>query len=97
MDLGIAVDKRQPLDKPGWHLERSVSVGHIISTITVIVSLLSWASTVETRLALNTQSTANLAYSVKKGEENTTEMRREIRSDFSSVHDKLDRLRVERR
>lgn len=35
-----------------WHLEKSISVGHIITTLTVAFSALVWASHTDTRITV---------------------------------------------
>jgi hypothetical protein len=35
-----------------WHLEKSISIGHIITTLTVAASVFLWASNTETRITL---------------------------------------------
>jgi len=35
-----------------WHLEKSISIGHIITTLTVSMSVLVWASNTETRITV---------------------------------------------
>ncbi len=43
----------------GWQLEKTISIGHIITTITVACSVIVWAMHMETRIALVEQETVN--------------------------------------
>ena len=42
-----------------WHLDRRVSVGHIVTTLVVVVSFVIWMLTLESRVSTNT---LNIAY-----------------------------------
>ena len=72
--------------KTGWHLEKSVSVGHIITTLSIAFSALWWASTVETRLAVNTQKIAAQDLSTKRQEDAAAVIRQEFRADFDRLN-----------
>lgn len=78
-----------------FHLDRSISVGHIITTITIVVSMIWWASTVETRLAVQESSVRTLKETDLRHEGEATAMRAEIRDQLAALNAKVDRL-VER-
>jgi hypothetical protein len=44
--MGIQDEKR------GWHLEKTVSVGHLITTFTVACSVVIWAMSMDTRVTV---------------------------------------------
>lgn len=76
-------------DKPrGWHLERSVSLGHIITTLTIAIAAFGWANQLDKRVSENTLTIAHVA----KGQ---GEIKTQIREDLSTINQKLDRI-VER-
>ena len=78
-----------------FHLDRSISVGHIITTITIVVSMIWWASTVETRLAVQESSVRTLQETDRRHESDSSAMRAEIRDQLAALNAKVDRL-VER-
>ncbi len=39
-------------EKRGWHLEKTVSIGHIITTLTVACSVVIWAMSMDTRVTV---------------------------------------------
>lgn len=39
-------------DKPGWHLKREIQLGHIITTMTVAISVVVYVGKIEQRVAL---------------------------------------------
>lgn len=78
-----------------FHLDRSISVGHIITTITIVVSMIWWASTVETRLAVQESSVRALQETDRRHESESSAMRAEIRDQLAALNAKVDRL-VER-
>lgn len=43
-------DKRAP--QSGWRLEKSISLGHIITTVAVVGSVLTWAMSMNTRVSV---------------------------------------------
>lgn len=83
-------DRRQ-----GFHIDKSISIGHIISTVTIIIWLITWGSSVETRISVNsTEIKAGQAASLSHIQIEK-EGRQEIRQQLYSINDKIDRL-VER-
>lgn len=64
----------------GWHIKKEVSVGHIITTIAMLIALAAWARTVETRIT---------ALEVAK-EYNSAAFER-IEKALNRIEDKLDR------
>lgn len=39
-------------DHKGWHLEKNVSIGHIITTVLAIISIVTWLTTMDKRIAI---------------------------------------------
>lgn len=76
----------------GWHVEKTVSVGHIITTLSIGVSVIWWASTVETRIAVNTQKIAASEAMIKRQDDSVGVIRQEMRADFDKLNNKIDRL-----
>jgi hypothetical protein len=84
---------RMSQDEPQqWHLDKKVNVGHILTTLLLAASMVGWAMTLESRIAV----LATEVEGIKTNETNQTEtLRREmnyIRGAVDKVGDKLDRL-----
>lgn len=61
-----------------WHIKREVSVGHLLTTLTLFVAALWWASGVEKRIAVLEVTSAQQA---------------EVLQDrLNRIEDKLDKL-----
>lgn len=37
----------------GWHLDKRISLGHLVTTATVTIALLTWMFTLENRVTVN--------------------------------------------
>jgi len=86
-----------------WHLEKSVSLGHIVSTVGVFCMLVAGYISISERIAilenqqlwvsdrivtiLETQRTIDARQDIE-----LIEIKRQIREDFRDINQKLDRL-----
>lgn len=88
-----------------WHLEKSVSVGHIITTVTVALSAVWWGAKLEGRVSEQAILIANNAANVvmldkhldairAESELKRTEIKRDLDVRLSHIEDKLDKLIV---
>lgn len=75
-----------------WHLDKSVSIGHIISTMLVAGSVFVWVNGVDGVTKTNRQSIEYLMERQKLVEERVTNIRMEIKADLRDINEKLDRL-----
>lgn len=64
----------------GWHIKKEVSVGHILTTALIAVSMMWWASSIENRIT---------ALEVAK-EYNSAAFKR-IEQSLNRIEDKIDR------
>ena len=88
-----------------WHLEKSVSVGHIITTVTVALSAVWWGAKLEGRVSEQAMLIANNSAQVvlldkrleairAEAELKRAEIKRELDVRLSRMEDKLDKLIV---
>lgn len=81
-----------------WHLDRRVSVGHLLTTAVVGVSAILWLSNVENRVALNLRSIETNAQRIDRLEARQVaalaELKNEIRSGFTNMRTDLRALGV---
>jgi len=75
-----------------WHLEKTVSVSHIITTVAALVAIATAWGNLNTRLSLVEQSIANVAQADLRKDIETREFKVEIRGSVQVINDKLDRL-----
>jgi hypothetical protein len=47
-----SVYPEKKMDRRGWHLDKTVGVTHLITTLTIVVSVLAWANTIDKRITL---------------------------------------------
>ena len=78
-----------------WHLDKTVSIGHILSTLIIALSIFSWGLAIDKRVEQNSQSIGFLSENQRRVEVHVESTRTEIRQDLSRINQKLDRL-VER-
>lgn len=86
----------EPQERRGWHLSKSLDLGHLLVTVAMLASFVIWAMAQERRLTtvengLQTEHNINVTQDAERARQ-----RDEIRSDLKAINDKLDRL-VERR
>ena len=90
-----------------WHLEKSVSLSHIISTLGIFLMLVGGYATMSERLAVleNQQSSFNQRIVDVLGTQRTTDVRQDAellelkrltREDLKSISAKLDQLMLSR-
>ena len=88
-----------PLDrrvKQDWHLEKTVSISHIFTTIAAISAIFILGSKFDTRLALSEQAFVN-QHSIDARQDSDALASREIvRQQLRDINTKLDRL-IERK
>ena len=79
----------ETISRQRWHLDRRVSIGHLLTTVAVGVSAVLWLSDVEKRLSLNAQSIAVAVQRIDRIEARQaaalTELKVEIRDGFAAM------------
>ena len=75
-----------------WHLDRKVSITHIISTVMVIASLFVWGGGIERRIDLNAKDIEQVREMQNRNWQANKEAWRELKSSLNKMNNKLDRL-----
>jgi hypothetical protein len=75
-----------------WHLDRTVSVSHLLATLTIAGTLLGYAVSQEGRVSRLETNQNNLVREVARQDFERQELGRAIRDDLKGVNAKLDRL-----
>lgn len=79
-------------DKRSWHLDKTISVGHLVSTLVIAISIFSWAVTLDKRVEQNSIAIVHLKEQQANEQKRLQELRQEIKQDLRDINQKLDRL-----
>ena len=75
----------------GWHLDRRISVGHLVTTLVAALGAVVWIQRLEANLMLEAQATAVQSLRIDRLEQRTEGQLREIRAALARIEQKLDR------
>lgn len=78
--------------RTSFHLDKTVNISHIITTMSIVVSAIWWGSSVETRLAVQASHTEGLRGAVARMENEQDKNRTELYQKLDALNEKLDRL-----
>lgn len=89
-------DRRRQSETP-WHLEKTLNLGHLLTTASIVAALFVWGAKMDTRLAVLenerlTQAAVNAAHDATD-----RELRQAIKDGQDQINAKLDKLLFERR
>lgn len=70
---------------PSWHLDKRISIGHIITTLVVTVGVVLYAAKQDTYIALLQQKTL-------ENEKRIESVKDDVMHRLDSINSKLDRL-----
>jgi hypothetical protein len=82
-------------DRRGFHIEKSISIGHILTTITLVVAAFSWTSAVDKRLAVHDNQIKQLEIADNKFQDAININRSEILDQLKTLNEKTDKLIME--
>ena len=74
-----------------WHIEKSVSIGHILTTISLLVALAGFVMTTNTKISLNEERINAISQRVERETLRTAQDQQQIRQSLQRIEDKLDR------
>lgn len=77
----------------GWHLKKEVTVGQIVTLMTILISGLWWAATVETRLALMANEQTAMTERIDRDEKRIDAQFGEIKSYLVRIDNKVDKIK----
>ena len=69
----------------GWHVDKTVSISHVLTTITILVAGLWYMADQDKRIAANAQNIEHNIDSIKQQESRTNK-------SLDDIHRKLDKL-----
>lgn len=71
----------------GFHLDKKVSITHIISTIVILIGLFQWGGKVETRLSLLEQQQANIQEQFSDDLDEIKDTLKDLRSELRRIRE----------
>ena len=75
----------------GWHLKKEVSVGHIVTTVTILISAAAYVNSVETRFTEAEMRDMAIVERINRAEAWQQKELAEIKTYLRRIEDKLDR------
>lgn len=73
-----------------WHLEKTVSVGHIITTITIAGSVLLWVMKMDSRMSVMENELSHSKQSYERVDREWRENMTDVKSYLIRIESKLD-------
>jgi len=75
-----------------WHIDRTISISHIISFVMMLAAVFVAFYRMENQVEINSQNIRYLQESIIEIKARAEQQRREIKSDFVNIQQKLDRI-----
>ncbi|MCG8517520.1 MAG: hypothetical protein MI794_05965 [Pseudomonadales bacterium] len=82
----------EPGNRKGWHLDRGVSIAHILTTATIIFGALLYITDQDKRISNLELNFAHLKASRIEDQERAERKFDELKTDLRTINTKLDRL-----
>ena len=82
----------QIINPSGWHLKKEIQLGHIITTLTVAVSVVVYVNKLEQRIAIIETQIASQRDRDERQDKQTDEAMRLLRAQLEKMDAKLDRI-----
>lgn len=83
-------------DQRSWHLDKSVSIGHIITTLAAVGSFVAWALKQESRVTNIEAMTRQNAQAIEMEKTDRKDLKNEIRSELKEIRVLLEGMRGRR-
>jgi len=80
------------VSRQGWHLERSVSISHIISTLILAGAVASWAMAADTRIEVNKSEIGHSEQRLERVEQRLSGSYKQILEELKDLRARIDRL-----
>ena len=78
--------------KNGWHMSKSLSVSHLLSTIAIAVGFFTYVTGIEQETVVNKMELKSLAERMDRTDERHSEQFSEIKDMLKSLTIKIDNL-----
>lgn len=102
-EITLIMVEQSPHRRGDWHLDKSVSFGHILTTVAILLSLAAGWATMSERIAVLEQQQAGFNQRIltilatqqstdTRQDSEITEIKRQIREDYREIRRQLDQL-----
>lgn len=81
---------------PPWHLDRTVNLGHLLTTITVVTGLFVWGAKMDTRVSILESVSVAQMRTNEAHEATDRELRLSIKEGLEGINAKLDKIIISR-
>lgn len=78
--------------KEQWHLSRSISIGHIITTAGVIITAVFYLGNIEEKVAINTSNINHNTVSISEAKETNQDVFIRLDNNIKDMSSKIDDL-----
>ncbi|MTI12374.1 hypothetical protein [Sansalvadorimonas verongulae] len=75
-----------------WHIDKKISITHVISTMMIVASLFVWGGGIERRIDRNAQDIEQVREIQKRNWDANREQWRDTKDSMNKMNSKLDRL-----
>lgn len=79
-------------DRRKWHIEKTINLSHLITTIGLAASVMIWASKMDTRVTVLEAAAAVQTRQNERAEQEAKDMKTTIAVQYVQLNDKLDKL-----
>lgn len=76
----------------GWHIKKEIQLGHLLTTLTIAVSVLAYVGKLEQRIALIEAQVATQRDRDDRQDRTTAESMSLLRAQLERMENKLDRV-----
>ena len=78
--------------KNDWHIDKTVSIGHMVSTMVVLITGVMYIDSIDTKVEKQGVKIEAIQQQIHQQCSDTKDMFLHIREDMKRINDKLDRL-----
>lgn len=75
-----------------WHMDRSISITHIVTTVTISASVMIWAMKMDTRVSVLEMQAIHQTETDHRQDKDVQDRMQLVRDDLRDINHKLDRL-----
>ena len=75
-----------------WHLDKRLNIGHIVATILIVVTMLSWMNKIDTRITTLESQTVAVQKLEELRQNYNDRIHASVASDLKSINIKMDKI-----
>lgn len=75
-----------------WHIDRSINLGHILTTIAIIAGLFTWGSGIDKRVTVNALQISGLQKDNLRQDNSSIRNQQRMSHQLDLINEKLDKL-----